>query len=825
MSPEAASHTQQPTAVDAAVVEDPLSASESSDNTGLKPVIGTDPEKSYAAVAAAGRETTAPAVPLSSSPPHPLSSDQIVVEDQQAATEEDEYTTDSYTEDPGTDGYAEEDSLFSDSNDEGGSQHQSASASQPSSYSESPQLYAADHESFSYGSSDKQWAAPQADETIRPASYATVAPSSSAAFDTHFSSGTTSPNPLDTLNTTRAANALGTAHRFVSQTPWGISTGRLTRDQRHKMQLWDDPNASVSSAAAAAASASASAPAKDDPSHPSNVYLSAYTQPNGLTNGGTSSQHYSSQQQLHYQQQQQALLQMQQQQKSLQAQPSNSLANQVVNVVSVEQGTKGYSQLQDQMQREQRLQQDTMEGKLVQDQRAPRIVTIAQFIKSVSRLLGIGFPSAGCTEARLTVALMAVLGVRTGLDVWFSNFNARCVRAVVTYDRATLLRKLLPEYLGMMLPMAAINQAIKWVISSLTIALRVRLGRYAHERYVDGITNITWNQLHHRGPDGSTPAYERPDWLLTVQIHRFADMFPRLLADVIKPTFDWFVFTRLLSKFIGRKGSITMVLYVVLANIVIRVSSPPTGKHAGQLAQLEEKYRGVYERISKIIQRAASASMPLVMQQNHQQQQQQSDRASSIPSPDPSPHGPSPYASDLRPLTGSNSTAHLRQQQPKQRAFVPRVQAGFRQRAKAALDGSLDHVASSVVSGNIRRFFGGIGETMLVKYGATLTAYYLLSRPLCMPGRRLASEILHDPAAVMMSYSRNSAYLINLSQATTRLLLMVNDLPKFVWSTVRVDRLLRSLDVHARYRSAVENIPLANNSNNNDPDDTSYSTD
>ncbi|KAJ2400600.1 hypothetical protein GGI23_001932, partial [Coemansia sp. RSA 2559] len=437
MSPEAASHTQ-PTTTDAAVVEDP--PPESSGNPGTKPVVGTDPEKSYAAVAAGGRKATASDLPpssssssSSSSPPHSLSSGQVVVENQQAAIEEDEYTTDSYTEDPGTDGYAEEDSVFSDSNDEEGSQNQSASASQPSSYSERPQMYAADHESSFYYSSDKQRAAPQADETIGPASYANAAASSSlsAAFDTHFSSGTTSPNPLDTLNTTRTANALGTAHRFVSQTPWGISTGRLTRDQRHKMQLWDDPSASVS-AAAVAASASASAPAKDDPSHPSNVYLSAYTQPNKLANGGTSSQHYSSQQQLHHQQQQ-ALLQMQQQQqqqqqqqKSLQAQPSNSLANQVVNVVSVEQGTKGYSQLQDQMQQERRLQQDTMESKLVQDQRGPRIVTIAQFIKSVSRLLGIGFPSAGCTEARLTVALMAVLGVRTGLDVWFSNFNARC---------------------------------------------------------------------------------------------------------------------------------------------------------------------------------------------------------------------------------------------------------------------------------------------------------------------------------------------------------------------------------------------------------------
>ncbi|KAJ1941138.1 hypothetical protein FBU59_003587 [Linderina macrospora] len=474
--------------------------------------------------------------------------------------------------------------------------------------------------------------------------------------------------------------------------------------------------------------------------------------------------------------------QMLQQQQQLQQQ---QLVRQIVNVVPVQQGTKNYQQLQQQIQREQKLQQDAIDNKLLQE-RAPRIVTIAQFIKSVSRLLSIGFPSATCTEARLTVALIAVLGARTGLDVWFANFNARTVRAVVSYDRRTLVRRLLPEYLAMMLPMAAANQTIKWLISSLTIALRVRLGRYAHERYVDGITNITWNQLHGHGPNGSTPAYDRPDWLLTVQIHRFADMFPRLLADVVKPTFDWFVFSRLLSRFISRSGSLAMVMYVVLANTIIRIASPPVGKNASRLSQLEERYRGVYARISSMIQRAASASTPLVQQHMQQQHQQQQEKGSSIISPDPSPLT-TPYANDR----------HAPQ------AFIPRVQNGFRKRAQEALDSSLGSVASNVVTTNFRRFFGGIGETILAKYGATLTAYYLLSRPLCTPGRRLASDLMHDPAAVMMSYTRNSSYLINLSQATTRLLLMVNDLPKFVWSTVKVDRLLRSLDVHARYRREV----------------------
>ncbi|KAJ2715069.1 hypothetical protein H4R19_001406 [Coemansia spiralis] len=525
----------------------------------------------------------------------------------------------------------------------------------------------------------------------------------------------------------QAVDALAPPHRFVSHTPWGTSTGRLTRDQRHRAPLLDDPAAAT----------------------------------NGQPTPG-----------------------------ALQQPQDNGP---VVNMVPVQEGTESYTQLQQQIQRERQLQQqDTLDAKQPQSLRGRRIVTIAQFIKSVSRLVSIGYPRILCTESCLTAALVAVLGARTGLDVWFANFNARTVHAVVTYDRGLLLSRLLPEYLAMLLPMAAVNQAIKWVIASLTIALRVRLGRYAHARYVDGITNITWSQLHRQGAGGgATPAYERPDWLLTVQIHRFADMLPRLVADVVKPTMDWCVFSRLLSRVIGRRGSLTMVLYVVLANVVIRLCSPPTGQHAGFLAQLEEKYRSVYARVSSTIQRAAAASTPLVFQA------QQSASAQS-------------------------SQPNLLGQQRQQQTFVPRVQAEFRQKAKDALDDSLNRVASSVAGANIRRFFGGIGETVVAKYGATLTAYYLLALPLCTPGRRLASEIHHDPAAVMMSYSRNSAYLINLSQATTRLLLMLSDLPKFVWSTVKVDRLLRSLDVHSRYRSAVETLP-----DNNDHDDHSsgYSSD
>ncbi|KAJ2896906.1 hypothetical protein GGI21_004998, partial [Coemansia aciculifera] len=374
-----------------------------------------------------------------------------------------------------------------------------------------------------------------------------VARTDTLALDARLSSGASTPNG----NSTRAAvAALAPVHRFVSHTPWGTSTGRLTRDQRHKGRLWEDPNA----AAAAEAGKGGDMAGEQFPTFVDNDVAGASEQ--------LSSREQIAQltQQLHSQQQRLHHMHAQMQQGAPPPPPPPPV------IASNE----------------------------------TRVVTIAQFVKSVSRLLRIGFPSAGCTEARLVAALVAILGVRTALDVWFSNFNARSVHAVVTYDRRALLRRLLPEYVGMMVPMAAVNQAIKWAISSLTIALRVRLGRYAHERYVDGITAVTWKQM--QGSSGAMAAggMERPDWLLTVQIHRFADMVPRLMADVVKPTIDWFVFSRLLSRSVGRRGSLAMVGYIVAAAGVIRLSSPPQGKHAGRLAMLEEKYRGVYARVSSI---------------------------------------------------------------------------------------------------------------------------------------------------------------------------------------------------------------------------------
>jgi ATP-binding cassette, subfamily D (ALD), member 3 len=61
-----------------------------------------------------------------------------------------------------------------------------------------------------------------------------------------------------------------------------------------------------------------------------------------------------------------------------------------------------------------------------------------------------------------------------------------------------------------------------------------------------------------------------------------------------------------------------------------------------------------------------------------------------------------------------------------------------------------------------------------------MTAYYLLARPVFDP--RYATELMGsqdaDPTKIMEDYSRNSSYLVNLSQAIGRVILAGRDLTK-----------------------------------------------
>ncbi|KAI9183096.1 hypothetical protein H9P43_004013 [Blastocladiella emersonii ATCC 22665] len=131
---------------------------------------------------------------------------------------------------------------------------------------------------------------------------------------------------------------------------------------------------------------------------------------------------------------------------------------------------------------------------------------------------------------------------------------------------------------------------------------------------------------------------------------------------------------------------------------------------------------------------------------------------------------------------------------------------GGADREKTLVNASFDRIvrhASRVIN---LKFANGIIDSVFVKYLATMLAYYLLARPVFDPAH--ASPLMGgsaDPTKIMEDYSRNSSYLVNLSQAVGRIILAGRDLTRFAGYTSRVAELFDVLDDlnNGRYQSTM----------------------
>ncbi|KAG0287033.1 ATP-binding cassette sub- D member 3 [Linnemannia gamsii] len=118
------------------------------------------------------------------------------------------------------------------------------------------------------------------------------------------------------------------------------------------------------------------------------------------------------------------------------------------------------------------------------------------------------------------------------------------------------------------------------------------------------------------------------------------------------------------------------------------------------------------------------------------------------------------------------------------------------EREKEGVNTSFDKIARHVRKVYSMRFANGILDSVLVKYCATMTAYYLLARPVFDPAYATEhmGRVSADPTKIVEDYSRNSGYLVNLSQAVGRLILAGRDLTRFAGYTSRVSELFEVLD-------------------------------
>ena len=229
---------------------------------------------------------------------------------------------------------------------------------------------------------------------------------------------------------------------------------------------------------------------------------------------------------------------------------------------------------------------------------------------------------------------------------------------------------------------------------------------------------------------------QNADQLLTQDIERFSENLAHLYSDTAKPIVDIFLFAIRLGQALGLDAPIYMLSYFICSGFFLRAISPPFGRYIAEEQNLEGEFRYAHSRI--------------IM-----------------------------HSEEIAFYAGEAREQH-------------QVSTAFQRIVK--------HMRKVLKW----RFLNGILDSVCVKYYATMLAYFILSRPVFAAegggkdGSMLQKKDNADSTTIMEEYSRNSGYLVNLSQAIGRLLLAGRELTKFAGFTSRVYEFLEVLEqVHA----------------------------
>lgn len=86
-----------------------------------------------------------------------------------------------------------------------------------------------------------------------------------------------------------------------------------------------------------------------------------------------------------------------------------------------------------------------------------------------------------------------------------------------------------------------------------------------------------------------------------------------------------------------------------------------------------------------------------------------------------------------------------------------------------------------------RRFFMGIYDSMLVKYGAVMCGYTVVGLPVFGPGKEeYLRKVGNDPSKITKDYVRNSSLLINLAKAIGRIVVSYKDVQNLAGYTTLI---------------------------------------
>jgi ATP-binding cassette subfamily D (ALD) protein 3 len=217
-----------------------------------------------------------------------------------------------------------------------------------------------------------------------------------------------------------------------------------------------------------------------------------------------------------------------------------------------------------------------------------KVVVDTTFVQRVRQLLRICVPRLACAEAGYSAAVAVLMLARTVCDVWMISAQTRIESSIISRNTEGFQTHLM-RFIGGMVPIAVVNNLLKYSLAELHIRFRARLTKHLLELYLR--RNVFFLLTNADG------RIANPDQLLAQDVDRFAGCLVDLFSNTAKPLIDIGLYSYRLGHAIGVGGPATMMAYLALSGVCLTWLRKPVSKLTVREQQLEGEFRAINSRL------------------------------------------------------------------------------------------------------------------------------------------------------------------------------------------------------------------------------------
>eukprot|EP01121_Diplochlamys_sp_Union-15-3_P006172 TRINITY_DN1667_c0_g2_i1.p1 TRINITY_DN1667_c0_g2~~TRINITY_DN1667_c0_g2_i1.p1 ORF type:complete len:656 (-),score=65.85 TRINITY_DN1667_c0_g2_i1:33-2000(-) len=211
-----------------------------------------------------------------------------------------------------------------------------------------------------------------------------------------------------------------------------------------------------------------------------------------------------------------------------------------------------------------------------------------QFFQRLNKLLKVCIPGFFTPETGYLILVAIIMVARTYCDVWMLKNGSAIERSIITRDKASFFLYL-GKFFVAMVPIACINNILKYGLSELHLRFRTRLTTHLYKKYLQGYTYYQVSNLDNR--------IANADQLLTQDVDKFCACLSNLYSNVSKPILDIIIYARKLSGSLGVIVPSSMLGYLIISGLFLTKIRRPLGRLTANEQRLEGEFRHVNARL------------------------------------------------------------------------------------------------------------------------------------------------------------------------------------------------------------------------------------